>query len=165
MVSLVDYGTGTIKDGAIATIDFKIPENAAPGSQYEIYFSNVGTMSIISSNGSESVVDKASISGAKISVSKPKTTTPANTDIPSTTTQTETTAVYVQSTASTSSSQTTASTTTFVPLIGDADLNGVVDILDAAFIAKKVAQRRTSELPECAAPQVPSLFHSGGHRR
>lgn len=154
MVSLVDYGTGQIKDGAIASIDFKIPENAVPGSQYEVYFSNVGIMNIISGGESQSVVDKANISGTKISVNKPKTTTTSNSDNQTTTTHTEVTGASDQSTTPSTSSQittsTTASTTTSKVLIGDADLNGVVDIRDAAFIAKKVAQRRKNEIPECA---------------
>lgn len=35
-------------------------------------------------------------------------------------------------------------------IIGDADGNGKVNIVDAAFIAKKIAQRRVSDLPACS---------------
>ena len=39
---------------------------------------------------------------------------------------------------------------TIISVLGDSNLDGTVNILDAAFIAKRVAQRKTALLPDCA---------------
>lgn len=128
MVSIVDYGSGAIKDGAIANINFTIPENAVPGSQYEINFTSVETFTVISGGTSEDISESANISGTKIVVNKPKySTTPAVT----------TTEPASETTVATTVSQVTETTVATTNILrGDANNDGVVNIRDAAFIAR-----------------------------
>lgn len=181
VVSIVDFGAGQITDGAIATIDFTIPENATPGSHFEVYFSDVKNFTVVSggNNVSEDVKDKVNITGAQISVDNPKhdkpltteaptepvVTTPVSTEALTTAVTTTVAATEAQTTApistattetqaTTVSSQTTVASTTATTAItkattvlmvnvlrGDANLDGKVDIRDAAYIAIAMATK------------------------
>lgn len=170
MLSVVDYGNGIVEDGAIASIDFTIPEDARPGTNFELYFSDIKNFSVINGEQGNSVDVKnlANISGAQISVNAPKSTTApaittaattsnttstvtaATTDKSVTTTPNkstaQTTAVAATTSSSTNGSTTTATTkatTVFTVTIlrGDANLDGKVNIKDAVHIARAIATR------------------------
>ncbi|MBQ3565936.1 MAG: hypothetical protein IJA12_02035 [Oscillospiraceae bacterium] len=134
MLSIVNYSAGNVGDGAIASIDFVIPENAQPGTNLEVYFSDVETFAVYANGSTSDVSSVSNIMGASISVMQPSETKPAVT----TTQQTS------QPTVSTTLSNITAK-----PLErGDANLDGSVDIRDAAYIAKKLAFSESTMLPD-----------------
>ncbi len=138
MVSIVDYSAGGVKDGAIASINFVIPENADPGTDLEVYFSDVKTFGVYDKGQTSDVSNVVNVFGATISVLEPSQTTPAVT----------TTAPTTQTTVSTT---VTTSPIVAIPIEqGDANLDGKVDIRDAAYIAKLLANGEASVLPNVA---------------
>ncbi len=137
MLSIVNYSSGNVGDGAIASIDFIIPEDAQPGTNLEVYFSDVETFAVYENGSISDVSSVSNIMGASISVMQPSETKPAVT----TTQQTS------QTTVSTTS--TTLSDITAKPIErGDANLDGSVDIRDAAYIAKRLALGESTLLPD-----------------
>ncbi len=96
MLSVVDYGSGTVEDGAIASIDVTIPEDARPGTHFDMYFTDIKNFSVLGGEGNNSVDVKnlANISGAQISVNAPQhTTAPVITTAAATSVTTSTVAV------------------------------------------------------------------------
>lgn len=133
MVSVIDYGSGAIGDGSVATISFTIPEDAVPGSKYEVYFSSVETFTIVSGDTSQDITGNSTISGALIGVNKPKltsesTTTSAGSTTTTTTTTTVSTTIPVDTTTSPAATE--------AVLRGDVNNDGLVNVRDAAFIAR-----------------------------
>ena len=199
MLSIIDYSSGTVHDGAIATIEFKVPEDAVPGSNMEIYFSDIETFAVGNGTSSEDVSNVVNVIGTSIKVLKPSGTTTATTQPTTTTTTTATTVTTTasqtasqetsaatvpvtssaaSSTVSTSQTSVTTSVTTAtsatvqttvtttVPVTtttktseslvvipiprGDANLDGVLDVRDAALIARKLARGESTLLPDIA---------------
>jgi len=202
MLSVIDYSSGTVHDGAIATIEFKVPEDAVPGSNMEIYFSDIETFAVGKGTSTEDVSNVVNVIGTSIKVLKPSGTTAATTTpVTTTTTSVATTASQTtpQQTSATTASATTASATsssltssvistsqttaatsvttstsatvqttvtttvpvttttkTSEPLIvipiprGDANLDGVLDVRDAALIARRLARGEGTLLPDIA---------------
>ena len=99
-MAVINYGDDKIKDGAVATISVTIPEDAKPGEDLELYFSDVKTFSVLDNEGgSKNISDSINIKGAKVTVTEPKTTKPAVTTkaVTTTTTTTVTSVVPVTS--------------------------------------------------------------------
>ena len=63
--SVVAYGSAPIEDGAVAGIDFTIPEDAKAGTVYEIYFSSVDSFAEFSG---DDMYDTVPVSGGTIVV-------------------------------------------------------------------------------------------------
>lgn len=138
MVSIVDYSSGGVKDGAIASIDFVIPENAKPNTNLEVYFSEVKTFGVYDSGVTSNISNVVNVAGATIGVLEPKETTTAVTTAAPTTQTTVSTTV-------------TSSPIVAVPIEqGDANLDGKVDIRDAAYIALLLSRGESSVLPNVA---------------
>ena len=99
-MAVINYGDDKIKDGAVATISVTIPEDAKPGEDLELYFSDVKTFSVLDNEGgSKNISDSINIKGAKVTVTEPKTTKPAVTTQAVTTTTTMATTVTSVSTS------------------------------------------------------------------
>ena len=88
-VTVVSYGSDAIPDGAVATIDFTIPEDAEAGTVYDVTFSEVKTYAIF---GGEDIFETVAKNAGTITVleDEPTPTEPSSTD-PTTTTAAETT--------------------------------------------------------------------------
>lgn len=97
MVSVVDYSEGGVKDGAIASIDFVIPEDAKPGTSMDVYFSSIETFAVYKDGATTEESNVVNVVGATIGVMEPKQTT-ATTTTDTTTTTTTTTVTTVATT-------------------------------------------------------------------
>lgn len=59
------FGSNHVSDGDVVTIEFTIPEDATPGTEYEIYFSAIGTFAEFLG---EDYADTVDVSGGTITV-------------------------------------------------------------------------------------------------
>lgn len=89
-VTVVSYGSDAIPDGAIATIDFTIPEDAVAGTVYDVTFSEVKTYAIF---GGDDIYETVAANAGTITVAEATTepTEPEPTDAPVATTAAATT--------------------------------------------------------------------------
>jgi len=141
VVSIVDYSAGGVADGAIASIDFIIPDNAVPGTDLEVYFSDIETFAVYEDGITSDVSNVVNVAGASISVLKPSAST-TTTAKPGSSDTTQTTV---------SPAITTKPDIDVIPVEqGDANLDGTVDVRDAAYIARLIAANEASVLPNVA---------------
>ncbi len=110
MVSIVDYSSGGVKDGAIASIEFMIPEDAQPGTSLDVYFSSVETFAIYKDGATIDQSNVVNVAGATIGVIKPASSEPVVTDTPETSTTTTTTTTTTKASTTTTKATTTATT-------------------------------------------------------
>ena len=94
-MAVVAYGDDKIANGAVSTLSLTIPEEAKPGEDLELYFSDVNTFSVLGKDGSKDITDSVNIKGAKVSVLEPAATKPAVTTQAVTTTTTAATVTSV----------------------------------------------------------------------
>ena len=99
--TIVIYAEKAISDGTISFIDFKVPEDAKPGSEYKI---NITYIETFSEYDGEDLADTISVHGGTITVSQPAIT-------------------------------------------GDANGDGKLDVRDAAYIARMLANGQGDEIP------------------
>ena len=99
--TIVIYAEKAISDGTISFIDFKVPEDAKPGSEYKI---NITYIETFSEYDGEDLADTVSVHGGTITVSQPAIT-------------------------------------------GDANGDGKLDVRDAAYIARMLANGQGDEIP------------------
>ena len=78
MVSVVGYTSSTMADGAVASINFTIPEDAEDGQVYDVTISSLNSFS--TSTDGDVAVDSVSVSGGTITVEIPEETTEAPTE-------------------------------------------------------------------------------------
>ena len=144
-LAIVTYGDQKIDNGAISTLNMTIPENAKPGEELEVYFSDVNTFSVLGDEGSVDQTDSVNVQGAKVEVLEPLTTTPAVTTQAVTTTPVTTTTTPSVTTAP------AVTTTEKTYQTGDANKDGKVDIRDAAFIAQMLSKQKADQLDKTLA--------------
>lgn len=80
MVSVVGYTSSTMADGAVASINFTIPEDAEDGQVYNVTISSVTSFS--TATDGDVAVDSLSLSNGTITVEIPEETTEAPTEAP-----------------------------------------------------------------------------------
>lgn len=80
MVSVVGYTSSTMADGAVASINFTIPEAAEDGQVYNVTISSVTSFS--TATDGDVAVDSLSLSNGTITVEIPEKTTEAPTAAP-----------------------------------------------------------------------------------
>lgn len=80
MVSVVGYTSSTMADGAVANIDFTIPEDAEDGQVYDVTISQLNSFS--TTTDGDIAVDSVSVSGGTITVEIPEETTEEPTEAP-----------------------------------------------------------------------------------
>lgn len=80
MVSVVGYTSSTMADGAVASINFTIPEDAEDGQVYNVTISSVTSFS--TATDGDVAVDSLSLSNGTITVEIPEETTEAPTAAP-----------------------------------------------------------------------------------
>ncbi len=78
MVSVVGYTSSTMADGAVASINFTIPEDAEDGQVYNVTISSVTSFS--TATDGDVAVDSLSLSNGTITVEIPEETTEAPTE-------------------------------------------------------------------------------------
>ena len=78
MVSVVGYTSSTLADGAVASINFTIPEDAEDGQVYNVTISSVTSFSTATDD--DVAVDSLSLSNGTITVEIPEETTEAPTE-------------------------------------------------------------------------------------
>lgn len=78
MVSVVGYTSSTMADGAVASINFTIPEGAEDGQVYNVTISSVTSFS--TATDGDVAVDSLSLSNGTITVEIPEETTEAPTE-------------------------------------------------------------------------------------
>ena len=78
MVSVVGYTSSTMADGAVASINFTIPEDAEDGQGYNVTISSVTSFS--TATDGDVAVDSLSLSNGTITVEIPEETTEAPTE-------------------------------------------------------------------------------------
>lgn len=78
MVSVVGYTSSTMADGAVASINFTIPEDAEDGQVYNVTISSLNSFSTLTDG--DVAVDSVSVSGGTITVEIPEETTEAPTE-------------------------------------------------------------------------------------
>lgn len=78
MVSVVGYTSSTMADGAVASINFTIPEDAEDGQVYDVTISSLNSFSTLTDG--DVAVDSVSVSGGTITVEIPEETTEAPTE-------------------------------------------------------------------------------------
>lgn len=80
MVSVVGYTSSTMADGAVASINFTIPEDAEDGQVYNVTISSVTSFS--TATDGDVAVDSLSLSNGTITVEIPEETTEETTEAP-----------------------------------------------------------------------------------
>ena len=108
VVALVDYGDRAINNGAVASVSFTIPEEAVPGENIDVNFSELRTFSVLASDGtSKDVTDIVNVKGTSVKVNKPTESKTSGTT-PATTTSQNTSSTTVSSTVTTTAANSTA---------------------------------------------------------
>ncbi len=127
--TVVAWGTGAIKDGSIAKINFQIPADAEPGTVYDIYFGTVTTYAIYGGDDLGSGVTQAA---GQITVLEEATDAPteAPTDAPT------------EAPTTTPAPTTTAAPSTGAPKTGNAGVAVAVAGLVAAGATAVVLKKR-----------------------
>lgn len=80
MVSVVGYTSSKMADGAVANIDFTIPEDAEDGDVYDVSISALNSFS--TTTGGDIAAADVSVSGGTITVEVPEETTEEPTEAP-----------------------------------------------------------------------------------
>ncbi len=87
--TVVAYGSAAIADGAVATIDFTIPEDAVAGTTYDVYFGTVTTYAIFGGDdlgsGVTNTAGTITVVGEEPTTTEPATTEPTTTEATTTT--------------------------------------------------------------------------------
>jgi LPXTG-motif cell wall-anchored protein len=136
--TVVAYGSAALADGAVATIDFTIPEDAEPGTVYNVTFGTVNTFAIFEGEDLGSGVAQ---SGGTITVEAEDTTEPT-TEPEETTAAPETTAAAGTTAAATTAKATAKAATTGAPKTGTAGVAVAVAGLVTAGAAAVVLKKR-----------------------
>ncbi len=133
--TVVAYGSAAIADGAVATIDFTIPEDAQAGDTYTVEVTAVNTFAIFEG---DDIAETVPVANGTITVleEEPVTTEPSEEP---TTTEPTTTAATTTTEAPTT---TTAAPTTGAPKTGNAGVAVAVAGLVAAGATAVVLKKR-----------------------
>lgn len=126
-ISCVSYEA--IDDGDVAAIQFTVPKNAKSDTVYHLNITDISTFTL--KNGDDIPESVAKYSG-KITVVGDSVTTSST---------------YASDPAKTTTTTAVGGGNTIPTILGDANGDGVLNVRDAAYIAKFSAQGRTAELP------------------
>jgi LPXTG-motif cell wall-anchored protein len=137
--TVVAYGSAALADGAVATIDFTIPEDAEPGTVYKVGFGSVNTFAIFEGDDLGSNVVQ---SGGTITVEEEETAEPTTEPVEETTAAPETTAAAGTTAAATTAKATAKAATTGAPKTGTAGVAVAVAGLVTAGAAAVVLKKR-----------------------
>ncbi|MBQ3566188.1 MAG: NPXTG-anchored protein [Oscillospiraceae bacterium] len=134
--TVVAYGSDAIADGAVATIDFTIPEDAQAGDTYTVEVTNVNTFAIFEG---DDIAETVPVANGTITVLEDEEPTTEETTEPTTAETTEATTAATTTEAPTT---TTAAPTTGAPKTGNAGVAVAVAGLVAAGATAVVLKKR-----------------------